>query len=95
MYCDEINYLLDYNATKIAEHGSQDCINAPPNHRVLVPANMKDAPVQVASALRTGFAVAVWLSIVIHVVGVEVYVSPLHLISRKTSTIPFLIVRLH
>jgi hypothetical protein len=36
---------------------------------------MTEAPVQLASALRSGFGNAMWLAILIHVIALEVYAS--------------------
>jgi hypothetical protein len=73
--CDEISYTLDNDPVQITKYGSPDCINAPGDRQVLVPANMKGSMVGAGSALRSGFANATWVALILHMVLLEIYVS--------------------
>lgn len=80
--CDEIKFTLNNDPAQIAQYGSPDCVNAPGDRQVLVPANMKHGMVGAGSALRTGFANATWIALIIHLILLEIY---LHLTPSETA----------
>ncbi|KAG9052846.1 hypothetical protein FS842_009160 [Serendipita sp. 407] len=83
-YCDEIAYTLDYNDTKIAIHGSRECVGgSAPTRQVLIPAHMdQEEPIQMASALRSAFGNSIWIAMLIHIFVLEVY---FHLTPKETA----------
>ncbi|KAJ6578579.1 hypothetical protein B0H19DRAFT_931268 [Mycena capillaripes] len=71
--CDEVISLLRVQET-IQESFSQ-CVGLnPANVYVAVHASMHDGPLYAASAARAAQGMALWIAIVIHIIGVEFYI---------------------
>ncbi|PVF95666.1 hypothetical protein CPB86DRAFT_787791 [Serendipita vermifera] len=74
--CEELNFTLQHEASNGSLSAFPECIiNPSASHLVIVPADMNDAPLGVASAFRSGFGAAMWLSLALHAFLVEAYLS--------------------
>ncbi|CCA71436.1 hypothetical protein PIIN_05375 [Serendipita indica DSM 11827] len=73
--CEELLYTFKGNTTQLAHAGYSQCTDGSTSRSVLVPANMKDDPQGVASALRSGFGNSAWAALLIHIFLLEVYLN--------------------
>jgi len=76
--CDDIDYMF-FNYQNYTEMFYPECAawytGANPNQYAVVQANLGGDPAQASTALNLSFTMAAWLSLALHAIGVEVYVS--------------------
>ncbi|KAF8709160.1 hypothetical protein RHS03_02840, partial [Rhizoctonia solani] len=75
--CDEITFLLEDPGT--IERSFPVCVNATRPKRTFVPvhASIHQEPINFGATYRVTFGMALWLAILIHLAGTELYVSHL------------------
>ena len=77
--CEDVDYIFAHfqNWTELLYPECKEWYSgANPNQYTVVYANIKGDPAQAAAALSQSFTMAAWMSLAIHAIGVEIYVSP-------------------
>ena len=76
--CVDIDYMFSHSQNR-TELFYPECAawysGANPNQYAVIQADMRGNPAQIAVALGLSFSMAMWVSLAIHAIGVEVYVS--------------------
>jgi len=76
--CEDIDYMF-FNFQNYTELLYPECTawysGANPHQYAVVQANLNGDPAQASTALNMSFTMAAWLSLAMHAIGVEVYVS--------------------
>ena len=77
MECAKLDYIMEDRISVLAAYPG--CIsyynNADPGQMVLVQADLNGSVAQVAAGLNMTFGVALWLALLIHAIGVEIYLQ--------------------
>ena len=75
MSCDEIAFL--YNSSVLVNELYPQCsnFNSTVNDMVVIQAKFGNQPEQIAASLGLSFGMALWLALVLHLVGVEIYLA--------------------
>jgi len=72
--CDEISFLLN-NSTDVTSRFPACGTGADPMHvHVPVHASVRADPINFGSSMRVSFGMVLWIAMLIHVVGVEIYI---------------------
>ncbi|PVF95662.1 hypothetical protein CPB86DRAFT_787786 [Serendipita vermifera] len=84
--CEEVNYTLEHETHRGGRPGSfPDCgVDSPPSRQVIVPADITDPPLGMASAFRVTVGAGIWLSFALHAFIVEAYLGG---VPRHKSTL--------
>ncbi|KAF2426620.1 hypothetical protein EJ08DRAFT_616471 [Tothia fuscella] len=75
MPCDEIASLYDSNAAFSANYPQCNTRNGTVDGRVVVKAKFGSQPEQIGASLGLSFGMAMWLALILHLVGVEIYLA--------------------
>lgn len=81
MRCDEVAFIMD-DVSRFAE-SYPTCLTDANYGYVAVQASFKSgsSPEKIGAAFRLTFGMGMWVAILVHVIGVEIYVGPPCLIS--------------
>ena len=75
--CDVIDSLYSSQNATLAQYPACQSFYSGenPEQSVIVPVRMSSRPEEIAAALDVSFGMALWLAMIIHAVGVEIYVG--------------------
>ena len=75
MSCDEITFLYDSSVPVNQLYPQCSNLNSTADDMVVIQAKFGKQPEQIAASLGLSFGMALWLALILHLVGVEIYLA--------------------
>ena len=87
--CGQVASIFGGMSSAIMASNYSQCSNSTLNLPVVVAANMHGSPEQVGASLGLSFGMALWMSILLHLIGVEIYLNLTPAETERTRNVSY------